>query len=406
MSHHPRLFVKHLLGICAVVAIVLWYQGGVVIRDFVAFQAAGTMLWETPGKLYNLDEQLKVQRALGVTGEEFVPFPYPPVVALVFVPGRWLSVDAFFLAMLAGNLILLTCALLLAIRRLRLETARAETLLLVASTAFPVYFNLIAGQLGFVSLLLYILFLSELLKENSAKAGFWIGALAFKPTLMAIPAGMLLWRRDWRNLARAAIVCLATLLVALPLVGWNGLKQQLAVMYSMGTNPVALKNLPAMQNLRALSHYLGLGDGGWVALSMLVVVGLAVALRGRRWDRWSVSALLLAAVLVPPHLHAYDLAVLIILPALGFPTSNWYQRFYVVLGLLPLAHFALRAHLPVTPFSLFVLFWLCVYKSRQKLQEPTAPQGQQQGVRPTASSLTLRVLQFGKLAYLRERVTL
>ncbi len=349
MSHYLRLFVKPFLGICAVVAIVLWYQHGIVIRDFVAFQAAGTILWETPDKLYDLNEQLNVQKQLGVRGEEFVPFPYPPVVALVFLPGKFLSVNAFFLAMLAGNLILFWCALLLTIRRLRLNTARADTLLLVASTAFPVYFNLIAGQLGFVSLLFYILFVSELMKEDSAKAGFWIGALAFKPTLMVIPAGMLLWRRDWRNLARAGVVCLATLVVAFPLVGWKGLKEQLAVMYSMGTNPVALKNLPAMQNLRALSHHVGLGDGGWIALSLLVVLGLLVALSGRRWDRWSVSALLLAAVLIPPHLHAYDLAVLIILPALGFPTSNWYQRFYVALGVLPLAQFALRWQVPAAP---------------------------------------------------------
>ena len=356
-------------------AIALWYQGGVVVRDFISFQAAGTILWETPEKLYDLSEQLKVQRNLGLQGDEFVPFAYPPIVAVFFVPSRFLSLESFFVAMLVANLLLLFAVLLLAIRRLHLDTRQAETMLLVASTAFPVYFNLIAGQLGFVSQLFYVLFVSELLKEDSRKSGFWVGALSFKPTLMAIPLGILLWRRDWRNLMRAAVVTIAMTAAALPVVGWTGLRQQVRLMHAMGTSPVALKNLPAMQNLRAASHYVGLGDTGWILASALVVLGLALALRRRRWERWSISASLLAAVLIPPHLHAYDLVVLIILPALGFPTSNWHQRFYVALGLLPLVQFVFHRQFPATPLILFVLFWLCVYRSGREAAAPGGPRG-------------------------------
>ena len=361
-----RIFLKPLLGICAVVAVVFWYQGGVVVRDFVAFQAAGTMIWDTPERLYDLNEQLRVQRNLGVK-DSFVPFPYPPAVALLFMPGRFLSVDGFFLTMLLGNVVLLFGGLLVAMEKLRLDRGRTDTLLLVASTAFPVYYNLIAGQLGLLSLLFYILLLVELLKGRSGKAGFWVGALAFKPTLMLIPAGLLLLRRDWANVARAALVSAALFLLGLPIVGWTAFHEQFALMRAMATNPVALRNLPAMQNLRALSHYLGLGDAGWIAATVLVLIGLAISLRREHLEKWSICAFLLASVLVPPHLHAYDLAILIVLPVLGFPVSNWYQRVYVLLGVLPLALFVLRWPIPVTPLVLFALFWLSVYRSRRNV---------------------------------------
>jgi len=347
-----------------VVGVVLWHQGGVVVRDFVAFQAAGKMIWDSPAKLYDLNEQLRVQRDLGVE-DDFVPFTYTPAVAVLFTPARFLSVQVFFLVMLFGNLLLLFGGLLIAIKKLRLDNRRTDTLLLVASTAFPIYYNLIAGQLGLLSLLLYILLINELLKGRTGKAGFWVGALAFKPTLMLVPTGVLLWRRDWANVARAALVSAGFFLLALPLIGWKAYQEHLTVLRAMATNPVALKNLPAMQNLRALSHFLGLGDSGWIVASVLVIVGLGIALRRPHLEKWSICAFLIASVLIPPHLHAYNLAILIILPALGFPTSNWYQRLYVALGVLPLVFFALRWPIPATPLVLFALFWLSVYRSHR-----------------------------------------
>ncbi len=363
-----RLFLKPLAGICAVLAVVLWYQAGKVAtcpRDFVAFQAAGTILWDAPDKLYDQNEQLRVQYSLGLE-DGFFPFPYPAVVALLFLPSRFLSVQAFFVVFLLCNLILLFTAMALVIRRLNLDAKGAETLLLVASTSFPVYFNLVAGQLGLLSLLFYLLFVSHLLKDRPT-AGYWVGALAFKPTLLVIPAILLLWRRKWAALERAALVSGALALLSFVLVGWNGTRQHLLLLKAMGTDPLALGNVPVMPNLRALSHYLNLGDVGWMAGSALVILGLAVASRKERLEKWSITAFLLASVLVPPHLHVYDLAILLIAPALGFPTSNWYQRFYVLLGLLPLIVYApTGTAIPLTPAVFFVLFWFAVYRARRR----------------------------------------
>ena len=341
-----------------------------MVRDFVSFKAAGTIMCETPGKLYDLSEQLKVQKALGVP-QDFVPFPYPAVIAALFLPSRFLSIGSFFICMLLGNLLLLFATLWIAIRGLHLDTRSADTVFVVVSTAFPVYFNLVAGQLGFLWLLVYLLFITDLMRERP-RAGIWVGILILKPTLFVLPAALLFWRRDWQALARAGIVSGALAALSFVLVGWKATQDYFILLRAMGTNAVALRNLPMMQNLRALADYLGLGDAGWIAGSSLVILGLAIVLRRQRLEKWSITAFLIGCVLIPPHMHVYDLVILLFVPALGFPTGAWHQRFYFLLGVLPVIEFVLRIPIPAAPAALFILFWYAVYRARAPLPEQRA----------------------------------
>jgi hypothetical protein len=359
-----RLLIPPFLAICAVLALVIYEWGPeTVTRDFTGFYAAAKMAVECPHLLYDAQTQLKYQTALGL-GPDYLPFPYPAIVPLMFVPFTCFSLSTAYWLALAVNVSLLFLCLLLMIREYELKREEAKLLLLVASTAFPIFTTLVAGQFAFFILLLIVMFFAGL-KKNRVTAGIWAGALVVKPSLLVIPLLTLLLRRNTRALLAAGATAAGIIVLSGLVVGWQGLSDQAALLIAMGRDPAALANLQFMHNLRALAHWLGLGDVGALILSGLVILSLFTVPRPARSAPAFMIASLTATALVSPHLHTYDLPILLPLVAFGVPTGIWWQR-ACFLG--PLAILLLTYQLgavPIIPVVLLTLFVLSVLKARK-----------------------------------------
>jgi hypothetical protein len=358
INENGRLMLLALAAVSVILSGSFFFGEDYRPRDYMAWYVAGDLLREHPASLYDPEAQAEQEHQLGVQ-DGFLPFVYPPFVALPFSALSLLPLRVFRDLILAGNLLLLFLCLHLVLKRYALDKRGKETVVLVASLAFPVYFNLIAGQLAFVSLLLFGLFICDF-RAGKPAAGYWVGALSFKPTLMIVPLTVLVARRDWKAAGRAAAVSSGLLLFSLLLVGVNGLYANVGMMSAMRAKEV----MHSMQNLRALSHFAGGGEAGWIVLAVAVLMLTAYFAYKGPVDKWLAAVVLLAAVLVSPQLHVYDLSILLLLLGLGVPSGGWYQRFYVLVATLPIASIWLA--FPITPLALVLLFSWVVWRWRRE----------------------------------------
>ncbi len=389
-----RLLMPPFLAICAVLALIIYEWGPeTVTRDFTGFYAAAEMAVDCPHLLYNAQTQLKYQTNLGL-GPDYLPFPYPAIVPVIYIPFTLFSLGNAYWLMLAVNVSLLFLCLLLMIREYELKREETKLLLLVASTAFPVFTTLVAGQFAFVILLLIAMFFAGV-KKNRATTGIWAGALVVKPSLLAVPMLVLILTRNTRALLAAGATAGGIILLSGLVVGWRGLSDQAALLLAMGRDPAALANLQFMHNLRALSHWLRLGDGGALILSALVVVSLFAVPRVVRCTAPFMVASLTAIALVSPHLHTYDLPILLPLAAFGVPTGIWWQRacFLAPLTILLLTYEF--GAVPIIPVALLTLFVFSILKARKGESAVTAICADQlhavDTAQPTSPSLAQRM---------------
>jgi len=364
-----KLLIPPFLAICGVLALVIYQWGPeTVTRDFTAFYAAGKMVIECPHLLYDAPTQLKYQTNLGL-GPDFLPFPYPAIVPLIFVPFTFFHLSTAYWLMLAVNVGLLFLGLFLMIREYALKREETKTLLLVASTAFPIFTTLVAGQFAFVILLFFVMFFAGV-KKNRTTAGIWAGALVLKPSLLAVPLLVLILIRNFRALLAAGVTAAAIIVLSGLVVGWRGMADEAALLLAMGRDPAALANLQFMHNLRSLSHWLNLGDVGALILSGLVILSLFALPRAAQSTSSFLVASLTATALVSPHLHTYDLPILLPLAAFGVPAGIWWQRacFLGPLAILLLTY--KTGAVPIIPVVLFTLFVVCVVQVHRRRLPP------------------------------------
>src|SRR5262245_54440136 len=149
----------------AILCLVVWLQGGrfipsgdaardTVMRpraDFMMFYGSAVLLKESPAELYDISRQAAAQRAatgLEIAGSDidFLPYPYPAVVALLFTPFTVLQYKTAYVLMLLINFALLGSSIWLLSARLNLDRAANEILVLCATASISVYATLLQGQ--------------------------------------------------------------------------------------------------------------------------------------------------------------------------------------------------------------------------------------------------------------------
>ncbi|HEY4841660.1 MAG TPA: glycosyltransferase family 87 protein [Terriglobales bacterium] len=316
----------------AILAICLWSVYGWIVAtpglrdrngnlkgtDFSHLYTLGSVaLTHRATDLYDVNAQAKLT-AFGIPGAAgiaYIPM-YPPQVSIFFAPlaalpyGRALIIWLMVSAVLYG----ICCyALYLACPHLRNEP---WTVLLLA-IAFPGFFHLIVwGQTSAMALACFTAAFFFLREEKLFLAGLALGCLAFKPQLGIAAAFIFLYTRAWRVIAGGIVSAAAQLALPAIYYGAESLRAWVRVMRSVAYNVAVLEPRPYQtHNLRIFWSLLIPGRALPFALyvvSALVILGVTVAV----WTRPSLllgvrySALVLASVLVAPHLIVYDLVIL------------------------------------------------------------------------------------------------
>lgn len=348
--------------------------------DFPSLYSGARLIGEEPSALYDLKRQLAIQKSIDSRiGDSALAFAYPPSTALLLMPLGWLSFSGAFLVMTVVNGLALLLALKLLVNHLQLNREQSQWLWLSMFCNFGVHSTILQGQTSLLILLLVVLFMRSASRTGeSATAGAWCGALFIKPQLMAVPLLALVARRWWRALGFALVVIVAAASFSALLVGQHGIADYLAIVFrfsgsasDLGTNP------QDMYNLRALAYYALTGPAAlsaWSALSALVIGG-AYWLNSKDFQQQSSVAAqwigtAAAMLLVSPHLHAHDLALLV-------APSAWLLKLFpaavpvgvasslVVIGVLPIMPVILATSLfPVMPLIFLLATAVAIHRMR------------------------------------------
>jgi hypothetical protein len=364
-----------------------WIMSGPGIRDrngivkgadFLHFYTIGALALEHRGDaLYDMQAQSKIaqQRVAEAGPVYFVPL-YPPQVSLLFAPFASLPYLWALLAWVACSaLVYSTCCW--ALWRTCPTLVADSGIVFLLALAYPAFFHLIAwGQTSVLALACFTLAYLALRSGSMFATGLGIAA-----------AVIFILTGQWKVVLGALTSGITQLLAGWAYYGepvmrdfWQHLRNAPAVMVMFEPRPYQMHSLRAFWSL--LVPWPRVALILWAASAAAVLIFALLC-----WKRGSslgvrFSALLLATVLVCPHLTVYDLTILapafLLLadealadPELGRKAGMLLYLCYVLPLIGPLA---IWTHLQLSVPAMVALLWMIHQVSASTRQAvPTYP---------------------------------
>jgi Glycosyltransferase family 87 len=319
---HAIVLALCLWGVCAIdfaTPGMFDRAGNLKFQDFIQFPISARLIAQgRSGELYN--DQVLAHQIRAIAGRDtkiLLRYFYGPQVALLFLP----LVGLPFLAqaaiwVLVSLLIYFGCVYLLwrTCPHLRAHAG----LVAIGAIAYPPLFHFfVRGQMSAVVLLCFTISYLAFRGGREWLAGIALGFLFFKPPfLVAIPLIFIL-ARAWRPLLGLVLSVIAqfgfTLAYFGPAVMRSYFRMLLASALQPGTTQLSLSSIQ-MHSLHTFWELLIPWPRAASVLYLLtvfcVIAGAALIWKSSSSLALRFSALLLAAVLVNPHLYIYDLLAL------------------------------------------------------------------------------------------------
>jgi hypothetical protein len=288
-------------------------RGGRIGGDFPAFYGAARIVragaWQS---LYDPVVQSQAQADLLPDSHGgWLPFAYPPFVAVAYVPFTFLG---FKSAYIVHAVLMTACAVAALAFVLPLVGAiRRDFAPCVAATLtfYPLFRAIVGGQNTALSLLCAAGAAAMLARDRDVAAGLWVGAWMFKPQY-ALPVGALIAVGGRPRVILGGTIaagiwyligaCVSGL--AWPIWWWRGVAQYI-------TADVAVDRGSGVSFLQMASE-LGVPVLGWLGVLATGALAVRAAWRSDAPPVTVVAAGAAAAVLMAPHALYYDggLAVL------------------------------------------------------------------------------------------------
>ncbi len=296
--------------------------------DFVHEYVGGyIVLYGDRSRFYDIDYAKQLERHPGAAGfdwqsDQWFPMIYPPFYYLLVSPLRLLPIHAAAIVWLELMIAALTAAIILLARRFPDRSVLLWAL--PASVFFPPMLESLSSDQK-ASVLLLILTGTFLLLDSGRPfaAGLVFGLIAFKPQFALVIGPAMLLKRQWGFVAGSGISVLV--LVGLSfVVGADVCRQYFEVSRGMGRYIET-----AGTHLDRLHSWLGFfrllfRESPLGTVQGLTLAASAVTLGLLGWLLWGplnfgqpvfalqFSGLVLATVLVSPHLYTYDLGPLLL----------------------------------------------------------------------------------------------
>ena len=285
--------------------------------DFLHFYTLGNVAWQGRGDLlYDMRAQAELTRQLLPQAPDSLYVPlYGPQVSLFFAPFAQLSYGWALAAWLSTNVLIFAFCCLAVWKTLPDLQVHRWTILVLA-IAFPGFFHLLLwGQTSGLALLCFTLAYLALQGDRKLLAGLAIGSLIFKPQLGLAAAVVMVCAREWKVIVGALAAASVQLAAAWMRYGSEVMRVYWRALIHVGdVLPLLEPRLYQTHSLR--SFWSLLLPWPHVAFGLYVVSALGVlTLAVRCWQSAAsqqvrFAVLLLATVLVSPHLTVYDLVIL------------------------------------------------------------------------------------------------
>ena len=209
------------------------FMGRPMGSDFVEFYAAGKALNQhQPALIYNIPALTKLEQESlpAMSRTQMLIFGYPPVVGQLFRPFALLPYKWAYCAWLVFSLVLYATGLSLLFRGWAHASYHRTAFLLSLSAPMFTLETWIGGQLSVVTFFAVALFVYCFENRWLALAGVALGLLTYKPSLIAIPAAMMILGGCWRMFSGLCGSSVLLLLGSFATAGVSGLRLWVAQM--------------------------------------------------------------------------------------------------------------------------------------------------------------------------------
>ena len=342
--------------------------------DFLHFYTLGTLANQNRGTdLYDIAAQTKLAHQLVPEAPSPLSVPmYPPQVSLVFAPLARLSYGAALAAWLGVNTLLYFVCCYLVWRVCPHLHGDGGTVAVLA-IAYPGFFHLLLwGQTSGLALLCFTLAYLALASRRVFLAGLAVGSLVFKPPLGVAAAFVFTIAADWKLVAGALTAATTQLAIGWAHYGTGVMRDYASrIAHLQEVLPMFEPRPYQMHSLRAFWALL-LPDSRtafwlYVASSVLVLVLALRCWRSAAPLPLRYGVLLLATVLVSPHLTVYDLVILTPTFVLigewmisgTVPRAGLIPMLLMLAYLLPLVPQAKWTHVQLSVVVMGALVWSC-----------------------------------------------
>ncbi len=298
-------------------------------RDFVRLYLLGRVVAERNGDaLYDVGKFNALKRVLfpALTPDPY-PQPYPPQAGIYFAPFARLPYPQALTTWIAGSVLMFAASSWWAARLTGLPRVECAALLGLALVFPPLEELKSFGQATAIPLVSFLLGWRFLLADRPVLAGAAFGLLAVKPQLALPLTVVAIGQRRWRMIAGAALSIAAQAAITAWLLGpsvfahyLSYVRQFPALFESLQRDPTQTHSLRSLFELVLPS---GLAAAAYIAVAILVLRRTVRAFGVARDVGLAMCALIIASVLVSPHLYIYDAAVL--LPALIYLLASAWQ---------------------------------------------------------------------------------
>jgi glycosyl transferase family 87 len=184
----------------------------------------------------------------------------------------------------------------------------------LAAAAFPPFWNLVLhGHNTIVPLAAFVLGWLAIVRQRRFLAGLALGALLFKPQFGLVLAAIVIACGEWAMLAGIAVAGAVQLALVWMLLDVMSIVDYVRFMVRVSDVEYLIEPKPwDLHSLRALTRFVpgGFGTALWLAVSAVVIERTYRVWRHATDPGVQMGTLVLATVLVSPHLFAYDATVL------------------------------------------------------------------------------------------------
>jgi alpha-1,2-mannosyltransferase len=292
-------------------------SGNLKGTDFLHLYTLGSVALEhRAADLYNMNAQaeLAARRVPAAAGIRYIPL-YPPQVSIFFAPMARLSYSRMLVVWLSLSVLLYGLCNYIAWRTCP-SLQQDKVAFLVLTVSFPGFFQLILwGQASALALVCFTLAYLALRREKEFLAGLALGTLMFKPQLGLAGSVVFLALRNWKILAGGVLSAAAQVLAAWAYYGGGPIRDWMRTVLGVVDSLSMLEpklyqthSLRTFWNLLLIPPHISLAL--YVISASLVLVGMVMIWRTQLPLPVRYSALLLATVLVSPHLIVYDMVIL------------------------------------------------------------------------------------------------
>jgi len=265
------------------------FMGRPMGSDFVEFYAAGKALNQhQPALIYDIPALTRIEQESlpAMSRTQMLIFGYPPVVGQLYRPFALLPYKWAYCTWLVFSLALYTAGLWLLFRSWANASYRRTAFLLSLSAPMYTLETWIGGQLSVVTFFVVVVFIYYFEKRWLVFAGAALGLATYKPSLIAIPAAMMILGGCWRMFTGLCGGSALLLIGSFATAGANGLRLWAVQMKVFAGIATANQSIIRRTKYVDLNSFFTILFGGGSAQRALATLAATAAFLLLGWTWW------------------------------------------------------------------------------------------------------------------------